>query len=148
MSVKNINRELCKEFCDRSGIDGEYRKDFIYAATIDIVFFIGIFAFGLSAGITELILGGFAPLLVGLLRGTVGFIVFLIVCAFLSVVFYLLFVEIGFFLFIPIFARIFLIFMAFFPMIGSFISLIIGIIPWSLIAVILHMAFYDRFGWI
>jgi len=139
--IKDIQRELCKDFCDLAGRDGNYWKVWIIAIVLDIIIPIGLFFIGIGATLLGFLLDLFLPALGGLLAGGIGLILFLITLGVVIVLLFLEFREIGGFVLIPIGAHAMIIILGIIPFLGL-IAFLLSLILWNVVAVLAHIFVY------
>jgi hypothetical protein len=142
--VKEINRGLCKDFCDIAGKSGDYGKAWIFAILLDIMVPIASFFVGITFFIGGVI-SGIIPAIGGILLGIVGIIVFLIIIAAYLILSYMEFREIGGLILLPIGMMGIVIVLSMVPLV-NIIAFIMSLIPWNIVAVFVHMLSYNKLG--
>ena len=139
--VKDVNRDLCKDFCDVAGDSGRYTFSWVHAILLDIVIPIGLFLVGITTSVIGVILEVlFSPLGI-IVSGIAGLIILLVTIGAIVVITFLEFREIGIFILIPIVMTGIIIITGFIPIIniGSFLM---SLVPWNIVAVVAHMFIY------
>ena len=143
--LKDINRGLCKDSCDNAGYTGNYSFALTYAILIDIIFPIAFFFIGITFSLVGFLASLVIPGVGGVLLGIVGIIIFLITIGIVIIVGYLLYKEIGVLILIPIAALGTMIILSVIPVTG-FIAFGISLVPWSIVAVLIHYIAYRDIG--
>jgi len=141
--IKEMNRNLCQDFCDLAGKKGNYALAWIYAILLDIIIPIALFFVGLTTALGGILLGMIIPALGGVLLGVVGIVVFLIIIGAYIIISFLEFREIGGFIIIPLFMFGASIVIGVIPILGL-IAFLLSIVPWNIVAIVVHMFVYDR----
>lgn len=143
LRIKDIQRDLCKDFCDLSGKTGNYTKAWIIAIVLDIIIPIGLFFIGIGATLLGFLLEFFLPMLGGWIAGGIGLVLFLITLGAVIVLMFLEFREIGLFVLIPIGANGIIIILGIIPFLGI-IAFILSLVLWNVVAVLSHIVIYKE----
>jgi hypothetical protein len=140
-SARDLNRNVCGDFCDAAGKDNNYNKAFGVALALDIVVPIIVFllVLGLGGGILlQSILDLSDVWLVALaLGGLVLGVALLGIVIFLT---FVLFREIGLFGLIPTAITIGL---SVIPIL-NLLSFVASLVPWNIMAIVLHILIYGN----
>jgi len=143
--LKDVNRNLCQDFCDLAGRDDAYSQAWFFAILLDIVIPIASLILGLTFAFTSAL---FILLTMGL--GILAVIPAAIMLSLMTIfiilaIIFLLIRQIGIFVGIPIVMEFGISLLAQIPEIG-FIFSALQLVPWYLIAVFVHLVVYRGFG--
>lgn len=135
--INDINRNLCKDFCDLAHDKENYTMAWVLAIVLDIIVPIALFIIGISITLIGLIMSIVFPVMSGVLLGVTGIVILLIIIAAILLIAFIMFRELGFYGLIGIGVYSLILFLSIFPIL-NIAALVLSLVPWNIVAVLLY----------